>query len=135
VFLHDITSLSLIVAEVEALVRELYGDGVGDALNILVHAISRIAEELVKHLHPALWLEQQDADDWDYIWGYGLPSGQGISGSDHRRAHAALDRLWKRVLEIERQNDTESKYANQFASQFRERIVMDDAQAQGPDET
>ena len=134
-FIRDITSPSLFVFDVEALVRELYGDGVGDALNVLVIAISQIAEELVKHLRPALRQEQQDVKDWDYIFGYGLPAGYGLSGSDHRRAHAALDQLRKRVLEIERQNDTESKYANQFANQFRERIVMDDAQAQGPDET
>ena len=53
-FIRDITSPSLFVFDVEALVRELYGDGVGDALNVLVVAISQIAEELVKHLRPAL---------------------------------------------------------------------------------
>ena len=82
---QDFTSLSLFRDEVECLLRDLYGDIESEALDSIVWAVFRIVEEFTKYVRPDLGKEHHDAGDLDYMFGIGVPEGDGISGSDMRR--------------------------------------------------
>ena len=65
----------------------------------VLNAIFVIVEEFTQYVRKDLWQEHNDAMNWDYMWGIGLPDGCGLSGSDHTRAHGALADLRVRVHE------------------------------------
>jgi hypothetical protein len=114
--LQEFTSLSLFRDDVERLLRDLYGDIKDDALDKVLSAIFVIVQEFTQYVRKDLWQEDQDATDWDYIWGIGLPEGCGISGSDHRRAMKAVDELRIRAREVRKNPSAFSKYTVEFAT-------------------
>jgi hypothetical protein len=125
-FLHEITSLSLFVADVERLLLDLYGDESNKAHQVLMHAVLRITEEFSRYLRTELWREHEDAKKYDYIFGYALPEWAGLSSSDHGRALVALDRLKNRVRTIQKGDARHGEYTKEFAKRFAELIVQDD---------
>jgi hypothetical protein len=125
-FLYEITSLSLFCDDVERLLRDLYGDVARDMLDQILLAIRVVTEEFTRYVRHELWDEHQKALDWDYLFGVGLPGGCGLSGSDHRRGHAALHDLKKRVRDVRKHPDEHSKYTMEFATRFGEFIKLDD---------
>lgn len=113
--LQDVTSLSLFRDDVERLLRDLYGNIHNDAMDKVLDAILCIVHGFTRWVRPALYEEHQQACDWDYIHGFGLPHG-GNSGSDHRRAHSALRDLIAHVQEVRKDPSAFSKYTVEFAT-------------------
>jgi hypothetical protein len=128
--LQDITSLSLFCDDVEPLLRDLYENAEDEMSENTLSAIRVIANELLGFARRELYEEHYNAQDWDYLFGVGLPDGYGLSGSDHRRGHAALHNLKGRVRDLLKQPAGHSEYTIEFAKQFVERIVMDDGPAE-----
>ena len=62
-----------------------------------------------------------DAEDFDYIFGIGVPEGYGISGSEWRRGMTAKVNLFRRVREVNANPSTFSEYTREFAKLFAER--------------
>lgn len=114
--LQEFTSLSLFRDDVEGLLRDIYGDIKSEALDDILRAVFIIVEAFTRHVRNDLWVEHQWAMAWDYIWGIGLPEGYGLSGSDHRSAHEALDNLIVRVREVRENPSAFSKYTVEFST-------------------
>jgi hypothetical protein len=121
--LQAFTSLSLFRDDVERLLRDLYGDIEGDELDGVLNAIFVIIKEFTQYVRKDLWQEHQDAMDWDYIWGIGLPDGYNLSGSDHGRAREALANLRVDVREVRRNPSAFSKYTIEFATRHVEEFI------------
>jgi hypothetical protein len=120
--LKDVTSLSLFRNDVERLLRDFYGDCEGDAMDRVLDAVLAIALEFTQFVRKDLYDEHQCAMDWDYIWELQYNA---FSGSDHRRAHKALDNLRVRVREVRENPSAFSKYTVEFATHFEELIIME----------
>jgi hypothetical protein len=116
--LQDISTLALFRDDVECLLRELYGVSNGDALDSVLHAVLQIIESFTRYIREDMWEEHQDAKDWDYSWGVGLPDGCGISGSDVRRGLLGLENLTNRVREVRKNPSEYSKYTVEFAKRI-----------------
>lgn len=121
--LQAFTSLSLFHDDVERLLRDLYGDIESDVLDRVLNAIFVIVEEFTQYVRKDLWQEHNDAMNWDYMWGIGLPDGCGLSGSDHTRAHGALAHLRVRVHEVRANPSAFSKYTVEFATLHVEEFI------------
>lgn len=124
--LQEVTSLALFREDVERLLRDLYGDIEGDAMDRVLHAVLAIVEEFTQFVRKDLYDEHQWARDWDYIFGIG-GYGYGISGSDHRRAHKALDNLKVRVRAVRKNPSAFSKYTVEFATRHFEEFIIFEA--------
>jgi hypothetical protein len=96
--------------------RDLYGDIESDALERVLGAVLVVVREFTYHVRRDVFREHQNARDWDYIFGAGVPEGYGISGSDHGRAHAALRDLIAHVREVRKNPSAFSKYTVEFAT-------------------
>jgi hypothetical protein len=118
---QDFTSLALFRDDVECLLRDLYGDVESDALDSVLWAVFRIAEQFTKFVRPDLWKEHTDAEALDYMFGIGVPDGYGINGSDWRHGMAAKADLIHRVREVNANPSTVSEYTIEFAKLFAER--------------
>jgi len=124
--LQEVTSLSLFRDDVERLLRDLYGDREGDAMDKVLDAVLVIALEFAQFVRKDLYDEHHCAMDWDYNLGIGVPDGYGISGSDHRRGHEALNELRVRVREVRKNPSAFNKYTVEFATHhFEEWIIME----------
>lgn len=130
--LQDFTSLSLFRDDVERLLRDLYGDIDSEALERTLCSVLIIVKEFTQFARKDLWQEHQNAMNWDYIWGIGLPDGYGISGSDHRRGMMAVSDLGTRVRKVRKNPSAFSKYTVEFARACEERIVVADNDTVAP---
>ena len=110
----DFTSISLFIADVESLLREMYGDVDSDALDKLLRAVRTIVLKFTVSSHPDLCDEYYQAGNIDYINGIGAPKGYGLSCSDHNRAAIAAHSLAIRILRVSVTPDAYSPYTNQF---------------------
>jgi hypothetical protein len=118
---QDLTSLSLFRDDVECVLRDLYGDVESEALDSLLLAIFGIAQQIAQYVRPDVWKEHDDAEEFDYIFGIGVPEGCGISGSEWRRGMAAKAALFHRVRELNANPFAVSEYTIEFAKLFAER--------------
>ena len=112
------TSLALFRDDVECLLRDLYGDVESDALDSIVWAVFRIVERFTKYVRPDLWKEHEDAKDFDYMVGIGVPEGYGTGSSECRRGLAAQLYLILRVYEVQQEPSAFSDYTIDFANRF-----------------
>jgi hypothetical protein len=118
---QDFTSLALFRDDIECLMRDLYGDVESEALDSLVLAVFRIVQQFAKYVRPDLWKEHNDAEKFDYIRGFGVPEGSGISSSEFHRGMAAKAALFHRVREVNANPASFSEYTIEFAKFFAER--------------
>ncbi len=130
--LQKFTSISLFRDDVERILRDLYGDIDSEALERTLRAVLIIVMEFTEFLRKDLWQEHQDAMDWDYIRGIGVPEGYGISGSDHRRGMMAVSDLGTRVRKVRKNPSAFSKYTVEFARACNEIIVIADDDTVAP---
>jgi hypothetical protein len=122
--LQAFTSLSLFTNDVERLLCDLYGDT--PEVDPVVDAVYATVEELISYAHPDLWQEHQDAQNWDYIWGIGLPEGYGISGSDHGRGIQGVNNLRLRARKVIAEPSSFGKYTQIFATHIVNSIRMEE---------
>jgi hypothetical protein len=115
---QDFTSLSLFRDDVECLLRDLYGDLESEALDSVVLAVFLIVQQFTRYVRPDLWKEHADAQALDYIFGIGVPEGEGIYNHDHSRGLAGKFRLINRVREVNDKPSRFSDYTIEFASLF-----------------
>jgi hypothetical protein len=118
---QDFTSLAIFRQDVECLLRDLYGDIESEALDSIVRAIFRTVQQFAKYVRPDIWREHQDAENFDYLFGVGVPEGYGISSGDCRRGMAAKVDLFRRVRAVNADPSTFSEYTIEFAKLFAER--------------
>jgi hypothetical protein len=118
---QDFTSLALFRDDVECLLRDLYGDVESEALDSILRAMFRIVEQFAKFVRPDLWKEHSEGEVLDYMFGIGVPEGDGITSSDLRRGMAAKFSLIHRVREVNANLSTVSEYTIEFAKLFAER--------------
>jgi len=71
-----------------------------------------------------LWKEHEDAVEWDYIWGIGVPEGCEISCSEFRRGMIAISDLGVRAREVRDNPAAFSKYTVEFVN-FYEQTIPD----------
>jgi hypothetical protein len=112
--MQDFTSLSLFTDDVERLLRDLYGDSDGEAMDRIRRAVFVITAEFTQHLRKDLWEEHNNACAIDYMLGIGVPDGYGISGGDHRRANKASYDLAVRIRAVHSNPTAFSKYTIEF---------------------
>ena len=130
--LQQFTSLSLFCDDVERILRDLYGDIDSEALERILRSVLIIVEGFTQFVRKDLWQEHSDAEDWDYIFGIGLPDGYGISGSDHRRAHEAYSNLQERARAVRKNPSSYSRYTVASANEiYDEKYVKPDMAALG----
>ena len=113
---QEVTSLSLFCDDVERLLRDLYGDIDSEALERTMRSVLSIVLEFTHFVRLDLWQEHEDAMDWDYILGTGVPEGHGINGSVWRRGMRACDNLRRRAREVSANPFAFSKYTVEFAT-------------------
>jgi hypothetical protein len=80
----DFTSLSLFRDDVECLLRDLYGDIDGEALDSVLYAVFSIVKAFTKYVRADLWKEHSDAENLDYMFGSGRVCGRRLAGSRGR---------------------------------------------------
>src|SRR5262249_14194841 len=114
-------SLALFRDDVECLLRDLYGDVESEALDSVLWAVFRIVQQFVKYVRPDLWKEHNDAENFDYILGFGVPEEDGIGSSEYHRGMAAKPDLFHRVRELNANPSAVSDYTIEFAKLFAER--------------
>jgi hypothetical protein len=114
--LQEFTSLSLFRDDVERLLRDLYGDIDSEALERTLRSVFIIVEEFTQFVRRDLWQEHQDAINWDYIWGNGVPEGYDIGDTEWRRGSFACDNLRVRAREVSESPSAFSKYTVEFAT-------------------
>jgi hypothetical protein len=115
---QDFRSLALFRDDVECLLRDLYGDVESDALDSIVWAVFRVVESFTEYVRLDLWKEHQDAKQFDYMDGIGVPEGYGISSGEMRRGMAAQLYLMLRVYEVQQEPSAFSDYTINFANRF-----------------
>jgi len=113
---QEVTSLSLFRDDVERVLRDFYGDIDSEALERTLRSTLIIVEEFTRFVRKDLWREHQDAVDWDFIFGIGLPEKMGINGSDWRRGLRACDDLRLRARKVSENPSAFSKYTVEFAT-------------------
>jgi hypothetical protein len=121
---QDYTSLSLFVDDVECLLRELYGDCDQQATDRVRSAAFCIVAEFTKYLRKDLWKEHDDAVEFDYILGIGVPEGSGISSSEWRSGMWAKVALFTRACEVSTNPSAYSEYTVEFAKRFGEHWAL-----------
>lgn len=121
--LQEVTSLSLFRDDVELLLRDLYGDS--NLLDIVLNAVFRIVREFARWVRPDR--EHQDACNWDYIHGIGVPEGHGIHGHDHGIAYAALDDLRHVFARCVKNRPPSANIPAEFATRHVEHFIRLDA--------
>jgi hypothetical protein len=119
--MQDLTSLSLFVDDVERLLRDLYGESDEQAIDQVRHAVFVIVEEFTRYLRNDLWQEYRSAQDFDYVFGIGLPDDCGISGSDHRRMVSAVRDLALRARAVRANPAAFSRYTGSFVNKLYEK--------------
>jgi hypothetical protein len=115
---QDFTSLSLFRDDVELLLRDLYGDLNIKALDRVLSAIFYIVRQLTRYVRADLWKEQIDAEDFDYMFGVGVPEGYSISGSEWRRGMEAKSNLILRACEVNANPLAFAEYTVKFGNWF-----------------
>lgn len=116
--MKDSSSLSLFRDDVERLLRDLYGDIEGEALDTVLFAVFYIVQAHTKYVRNDLWKEDNDAVNFDYMFGIGLPEGYGVNGSMWRRGMLAKSDLILRVCEVCANPSAFSEYTVKFANRF-----------------
>ena len=114
--LQEVTSLSLFCDDIERLLRDLYGDIDSEALERTKRSVLTIVQGFTRFVRRDLWQEHEDAMDWDYIRGIGVPEGYSISGSQWRSGMIACDDLRTRARVVTENPSTFSKYTVAFAT-------------------
>jgi hypothetical protein len=118
--MQDFTSLSLFADDVERLLRDLYGDGNNEAIDLVRRAVFQIVQGFTQFVRKDLWQEHNDAETFDYINGIGLPEGCGLSGSDLRRAWRAAVDVAIRARTVRANPTAFSKYTVAFVKVLAE---------------
>jgi hypothetical protein len=118
---QDFTSLGFFRDDFECLLRDLYGDVKSEALDSIVYAVFRTVEAFTRYVRPDLWKEHSDAEDFDYMFGVGVPEGYGIQSSDWHRGMGAKVNLFRRAREVNDNPSNFSEYTREFAKLFAER--------------
>jgi hypothetical protein len=129
--LQAFTSLSLFRNDVERLLRDLYGDVKGEALDPIMYSVFIIVQELTKHVRTDLWREHEDAASWDYIWGIGVPEGYGISSGQNQRGLDAAENLRLRACSVNEDPSSFSKYTVEFATEHIGRFIKLESSSDG----
>jgi hypothetical protein len=124
--LQDVTSLSLFRDDVERILRDLYGDIDSEALERTLRSVWSVAVEFTRFVRKDLWREHQDAMDWDYGLGIGVPEGATINSHDWRRGRIAISDLGARVRKVRENPSAFSRYTVAFGRAYEERIVVAD---------
>jgi hypothetical protein len=106
------------VDDVECLLRDLYGESDNQAIDLVRSAIFSIVYEFTKYVRKDLWEEHRDAQNFDYVFGIGVPDGTGISGSDHARMHQAVFDLIQRARAVRANPTAFSKYTVSFVDEL-----------------
>jgi hypothetical protein len=125
---QEVTSLWLFRDDVERLLRDLYGDIESDALERVLGAVLVVVREFTYYVRRDVFREHQNARDWDYIFGAGVPPGSGIGSGDFRTASTALGELLVRVHEVRKNPAVFSKYTVEFATRRIEEFIKLDAE-------
>jgi hypothetical protein len=121
--MQDFTSLSLFRDDIERLLRDLYGDIESEAMDSVLPAVFSIVRTFTKYVRTDLWKEHEDAVNFDYMFGIGVPEEYGISGSDWRRGMLAKSDLILRVCEVRANPSAFSDYTVAFAERFNQHWV------------
>jgi hypothetical protein len=118
--MRDYTSISLFIGDVERVLRELYGDLDGDALEELLFAIRVMVVEFTKYVRPDLHREYYDADACDYLVGFDRAEGYGLTDEDHQKARIAADALAIRAMQVSAKPDAYCRYTCKFVEALDE---------------
>jgi hypothetical protein len=97
--MEHVTSLWLFADDIERLLRDVYGEADNQAIERARDAVFGIVSSFAKYLRRDLWQEHQDAQNIDYVCGFGF-EGYGISGSDHRQAIVSANDLALRARSV-----------------------------------
>jgi hypothetical protein len=124
--LQEFTSLSLFRDDIECLLCDLYGDIANKALDDILRAVLVIVEEFTQFVRRDLWQEHQDAVNWDYIRGIGVPEGYGIGSTEWRRGMIAISNLGVRAREVRDNPSAFSRYTVEFAKFYEQNFKMPD---------
>jgi hypothetical protein len=81
-------------------------------------------EAFTKYARADLYKEHDDAVNFDYTLGIGVPEGYGISGSDWRRGMRAKFDLIVRAYDVRANPSAFSKYTVEFAKRFGEHWIV-----------
>jgi len=109
----------LFTDDVERLLRDLYGDVEGDAVETLRRAVFYIVHEVLYHVRKDIWQEHDDAAAYDYgMYGIGVPEGHGIHTSQIADALGAQQDLADRVTKVLKDPSAFSEYTVEFAKYF-----------------
>ncbi len=122
--MQEFTSLALFRDDVECLLRDLYGDIESEALDSVLYAIFSIVEAFTKYVRADLHKEHDDALDFDYILGIGIPEGYNINSSEWRRGMKAKLDLVVRACEVLANPSAFSEYTVEFAKRFGEHWML-----------
>jgi hypothetical protein len=125
--LRDFSSISLYIDDVECLLRNLYGDSDSEALLCILSAVQAIVVQCAQSSGDDLWQEYENAGDFDWSRGIGLPEGYGISGSWHASGSRGLSNLLTRVSEVLTNASAFSTYTFRFAKHCAENFVIPDS--------
>jgi len=134
---QDYTSIALFVDDVERLLRDLYGDLEGEAITGIRNAVFTITEQSMRYVRSDLRDEHHCAENYDYMFGIGVPAGYGISSSDWRAGMRAADELRERVRTVRSNPQSFGEYTHEFV-RFCKRSLRqtepEDSALQGADE-
>jgi hypothetical protein len=102
--------------------RDLYGDLEGEAIKGLCNAVFTITEQFMRYVRSDLWDEHHCAENYDYMFGIGIPTGSGISGSEWAAGMRAGDELLERVRKVRSNPQSFGEYTHEFV-RFCERTL------------
>ena len=112
--LQDYTSIALFVDDVERLLRDLYGDLEGEAIKVICNAVFTITNEFMRYVRSDLWDEHDCAENYDYMFGIGIPAGYCISSSQWRAGMRARNELLERVRQVRSNPQAFGEYTHEF---------------------
>jgi hypothetical protein len=113
--LQGFCSISLLMNDLECLLRDLYGDINDNALHRTLSAVRAIVEQFARSSCNDLWQEYEDAANFDWSCGIGLPEGYGVVGSELASGMRSLSDLLTRASDVLSNPATFSPYTVRFA--------------------
>ena len=108
------TSIALFVDDVEHLLRDLYGDLEGEAITGIRNAVFTITEQFVRYVQSDLWGEHRCAENYDYMFGIGIPEGYSLGSSAWAAGMRAGDELRERVRTVRSNPQSFGEYTHEF---------------------
>jgi hypothetical protein len=116
---QDTTSISLLIDDLECLLRNLYGDFDDDVIESTRQAILGIVQEFLRFTSNDLWLEHKSAMDIDHWYDVEALVEEGCDRSDILRgAYRGAAYLFDRVREFRRNPSAFSQYSANFLTAY-----------------